>query len=83
MSFSFPPCPDGLTVSTLISAKGDQLRFWVDGVNKVAKVNRQPTIKKKQPVEDLRASLARHYGLDLSVIPTVVVEGPAPITATI
>lgn len=79
MSSSFPPCPDDLTVSALISAKGDQLRHWIDGVNKVSKAARQPGIKKKQPVEDLRASLAGHYGLDLSVIPAVVVEGPAPI----
>lgn len=79
MSATFPECPADLTVSALISAKGAQLKFWTDGANKVARAARQPVIAKKQKVDALRASLAGHYGLDLSIIPTVAVEGPAPI----
>ncbi|KZP30348.1 hypothetical protein FIBSPDRAFT_946077 [Athelia psychrophila] len=47
--------------------------------HQVARAARQPVIAKKQKVDALRASLAGHYGLDLSIIPTVAVEGPAPI----
>lgn len=80
---TYPACPDGLTVPAVIAAKGDQLRYWIDAANKVAKAAGQPVIKKKQLVDTLRNCLAAHYGLDLSVIHVDVVIGPAPVNRAI
>ncbi|KAK7002507.1 hypothetical protein R3P38DRAFT_3283449 [Favolaschia claudopus] len=55
--------PDGLTVSTLLSANGAQLKFWTTQTNASAEEKLSGT------VDQLRTNLAAYYGLDLTVIP--------------
>jgi hypothetical protein len=65
--------PSELTVSTLNGASGDQLRFWIQGVNDAAG---KRVLIKSGKVEELKVRLAAHYGLDrsasasASVVPT-------------
>ncbi|KAJ7239127.1 hypothetical protein C8J57DRAFT_1528396 [Mycena rebaudengoi] len=61
-----PVPPDGLTVSTLIAAKGAQLKFWVLKANEIAE---EKVMNVSGTVDHLRTNLAAHYGLDLTVIP--------------
>jgi len=73
--------PPDLTVAALNGASGDQLRFWIQGANDAAGTK---VLNKSGKVEDLRARLAVHYGLDRaaptkSVMPT----GPVPLDKTI
>ncbi|KAK7034844.1 hypothetical protein R3P38DRAFT_3351252 [Favolaschia claudopus] len=58
--------PDGLTVSTLLSAKGAQLKFWTTQTNASAE---EKVLKISGTVDQLRTNLAAYYGLDLTVIP--------------
>ncbi|KAG5640840.1 hypothetical protein DXG03_006871 [Asterophora parasitica] len=62
-----PTLPDGLTVSTLIGAKGAQLRFWIERANAAA--GDKKVLKLSGTVGQQRTSLAVYYGLDLTVVP--------------
>jgi len=76
-TFLMATAPSELTVSTLNSTSGNQLRFWIQGVNDAA--GKRVLIKSGR-VEELKARLAAHYGLDClasaSVVPTM---GPLPL----
>ncbi|KAJ7870206.1 hypothetical protein B0H14DRAFT_2503385 [Mycena olivaceomarginata] len=69
-----PAAPQGLTVSTLISAKGTQLKFWIVQTNEKAA---KKVINVTGTVDQLRANLAAYYGFDLTVNPREDVM-PAP-----
>ncbi|KAK7001789.1 hypothetical protein R3P38DRAFT_3609370 [Favolaschia claudopus] len=68
MSFEsmLPTPPEGLTVPTLISAKGAQLRFWIIQANEASE---KKVLKLSGTVDQQRTKLAEYYGFDLSVIP--------------
>ncbi|KAK6992375.1 hypothetical protein R3P38DRAFT_2658867 [Favolaschia claudopus] len=68
-----PIPPEGLTVPTLISAKGAQLRFWIIQANEASE---KKVLKLSGTVDQQRTKLAEYYGFDLSVI-------PRPDTATV
>jgi hypothetical protein len=57
-----PAPPEGLTVSTLSSAKGAQLRFWIIQTNEAAE---KKAINVTVTVDQLRTNLAEYYGFDL------------------
>ncbi|KAK7012493.1 hypothetical protein R3P38DRAFT_2550330 [Favolaschia claudopus] len=61
-----PIPPEGLTVPTLISAKGAQLRFWIIQANEASE---KKVLKLSGTVDQQRTKLAEYYGFDLSVIP--------------
>ena len=53
--------PSELTVSALNCTLGDQLKFWIQGANDVA---RKKVLNKSGKVKDLRTRLVTHFGLD-------------------
>ncbi|KAJ6475874.1 hypothetical protein DFH09DRAFT_952599 [Mycena vulgaris] len=61
-----PTPPEGLTVRTLITAKGTELKFWIVKTNEGAG---EKVLKVSGTVDQLRRSLATYYGLDLTIIP--------------
>jgi hypothetical protein len=65
--------PSDLTVLALNNASGDQLKFWVQGVNDAAG---KKVLNKLGRVEDLKARLATYYGLDRSC---PAMAGPLPL----
>ncbi|KAK7034808.1 hypothetical protein R3P38DRAFT_3493032 [Favolaschia claudopus] len=69
-----PIPPDGLTVASLISAKGAQLRFWIIQANEAAE---KKVLKLSGTVDQQRTKLAEYYDLDLTVIPRAY-EATAP-----
>jgi hypothetical protein len=71
-TFPMATAPSELTVSTLNGASGDQLWFWIQGVNDAA--GKRVLIKSGK--EDLKVRLAAHYGLDCSASASVV---PGPL----
>jgi len=76
-TFLMATAPSELTVSMLNSASGDQLKFWIQGVNDAAG---KRVLIKLGKVEELKVRLTAHYGLDrsasASVVPTM---GPLPL----
>jgi hypothetical protein len=68
--------PEDVTALALASAKGDQLRFWIDKANEGA--GRRVLVKTGK-VDELRHRLAAYYRLDLSVLPRVVAKA-GPLT---
>ncbi|KAJ7731566.1 hypothetical protein DFH07DRAFT_755583 [Mycena maculata] len=68
-----PTLPEGMSVQTLTTAKGTQLKFWSVKTNEAAE---KKVLKISGSVGDLRAALAEYYGLDLTIIPRV-----NPVTA--
>lgn len=68
-----PQLLEGLTASSLISAKGAELRFWIIKTNELAE---KKVLNISGNVDVLRGNLATHYNLDLTVNPRV-----DPITA--
>ncbi|KAK6978266.1 hypothetical protein R3P38DRAFT_3469841 [Favolaschia claudopus] len=60
--------PDGLNASSLIAAKGAELKFWIIKTNESAE---KKVLNVSGTVETLRSSLAAYYGFDLSVNPRV------------
>ncbi|KAK7041155.1 hypothetical protein R3P38DRAFT_2512672 [Favolaschia claudopus] len=69
-----PIPPDGLTVASLISAKGAQLRFWIIQANEAAE---KKVLKLSGTVDQQRTKLAEYYNFDLTVIPRAY-EATAP-----
>ncbi|KAK7006581.1 hypothetical protein R3P38DRAFT_3601177 [Favolaschia claudopus] len=68
--------PDGLNASSLIAAKGAELKFWIIKTNesaekKVLNVRAYELSNVSGTVETLRSSLAAYYGFDLTVNPRV------------
>ncbi|KAJ6614355.1 hypothetical protein B0H10DRAFT_1950725 [Mycena sp. CBHHK59/15] len=63
---SLTPPPQGLTASKPTTAKGAELKFWIVKANEVAA---KKVLNVSRKVDQLRADLARYYGLDLSMIP--------------
>jgi hypothetical protein len=61
-----PAPPEGLTVSTLISAKGAQLKFWIIQTNEAAE---KKALNVTGTVDQLRTNLAEYYGFDLTINP--------------
>jgi hypothetical protein len=59
-----PAPPEGLTVSTLISAKGAQLRFWIIQTNEAAE---KKALNVTGTVDQLRMNLAKYYRFDLTI----------------
>jgi len=55
--------PADVTTLTLAHAKGEQLKFWIDGANREAGTR---VLTKGGRVQELRERLAVYYGLDLS-----------------
>ncbi|KAK7014546.1 hypothetical protein R3P38DRAFT_3277099, partial [Favolaschia claudopus] len=60
--------PDGLNASSLIAAKGAELKFWIIKTNESAE---KKVLNVSGTVETLRSSLAAYYGFDLTVNPRV------------
>ncbi|KAK7027192.1 hypothetical protein R3P38DRAFT_2527064 [Favolaschia claudopus] len=69
-----PIPPDGLTVASLISANGAQLRFWIIQANEAAE---KKVLKLSGTVDQQRTKLAEYYNFDLTVIPRAY-EATAP-----
>ncbi|KAK6974998.1 hypothetical protein R3P38DRAFT_3238310 [Favolaschia claudopus] len=68
--------PDGLNASSLIAAKGAELKFWIIKTNesaekKLLNVRAYELSNVSGTVETLRSSLAAYYGFDLTVNPRV------------
>ncbi|KAJ7227568.1 hypothetical protein C8J57DRAFT_1535016 [Mycena rebaudengoi] len=61
-----PVPPEGLTVPSLIAAKGAQLKFWTIQANETAG---EKVMNISGTVDLLRTNLASYYGLDLTLIP--------------
>ncbi|KAJ7786827.1 hypothetical protein B0H14DRAFT_3893495 [Mycena olivaceomarginata] len=61
-----PAVPQGLTASSLISAKGTQLKFWIVQSNEKAE---KKVLNVTGTVDQLRANLAAYYGFNLTVNP--------------
>jgi hypothetical protein len=69
--------PPEISVSALMRAKGDELKFWISEANKIAG---RRVLTKTGTVDTLRQRLASHYGLDLSALPeTATTIGPLPL----
>ncbi|KAK7012524.1 hypothetical protein R3P38DRAFT_2550323 [Favolaschia claudopus] len=60
--------PDGLNASSLIAAKGSELKFWIIKTNESAE---KKVLNVSGTVETLRSNLAAYYGLDLTINPRV------------
>ena len=75
--FVMAAAPSELTVSALNRASGDQLKFWIQGVNDAAG---KRVLNKSGKVEDLRTRLATHFGLNRTA-PVVAdaANGPLPL----
>ncbi|KAK6980500.1 hypothetical protein R3P38DRAFT_2579992 [Favolaschia claudopus] len=58
--------PDGLNASSLIAAKGAELKFWIIKTNESAE---KKVLNVSGTVETLRSNLAAYYGLDLTINP--------------
>ncbi|KAJ7137298.1 hypothetical protein C8R46DRAFT_1357612 [Mycena filopes] len=66
--------PEGLSASSLITAKGAELKFWVVKTNEAAD---KKVLNVSGTVETLRGNLASYYGLDLTINPrTAAVTAP-------
>jgi hypothetical protein len=67
-SVYMPAPPDDITAKAILNAKGDQLRFWIDGANTTARAEegykKNPLVKRGK-VSELQKRLADFYGLDL------------------
>ncbi|KAJ7882607.1 hypothetical protein B0H14DRAFT_3754400 [Mycena olivaceomarginata] len=61
-----PAVPQGMTASSLISAKGTQLKFWIMQSNEKAE---KKVLNVTGTVDQLRANLAAYYGFNLTVNP--------------
>ncbi|KAJ7660297.1 hypothetical protein DFH06DRAFT_1130189 [Mycena polygramma] len=61
-----PQLPEGLSVSSLIGAKGAELKFWSVKTNELAE---RKVLNISGTNEVLRGNLATYYGLDLTVNP--------------
>lgn len=70
-----PNPPSDLTVLTLTHAKGAELKYWIDSVNREAG---KRVLTKAGRVDELRQKLAVHYGLDLSSLPSNPVQAGPP-----
>jgi len=69
--------PADINVLALMSAKGEQLRYWIEGANDIAG---RCVLIKTGKVDVLRQRLASYYGLDLSALPETAAEvGPLPL----
>ncbi|KAK7064721.1 hypothetical protein R3P38DRAFT_3419544 [Favolaschia claudopus] len=60
--------PDGLNASSLIAAKGAELKFWIIKTNESAE---KKVLNVSGTVETLRSNLAAYYGFDLTINPRV------------
>ncbi|KAK7013479.1 hypothetical protein R3P38DRAFT_2475947, partial [Favolaschia claudopus] len=58
--------PDGLNASSLLAAKGAELKFWIIKNNESAE---KKVLNVSGTVETLRSNLAAYYGLDLTINP--------------
>ncbi|KAJ6628167.1 hypothetical protein B0H10DRAFT_2277375 [Mycena sp. CBHHK59/15] len=67
-----PSCPADLDVTSLTSASGSQLNFWIDAANQAAG---KKLLVKTGKVNDRRDRLAGYYGLDLSALPVSTIIG--------
>lgn len=74
-----PSPPAEITVATILSAKGDELRFWIENANADARAHRgfsKNPLTKTGRVDELRHRLATFYGLDLLAVKSEDVEAP-------
>ncbi|KAK7054275.1 hypothetical protein R3P38DRAFT_3579613 [Favolaschia claudopus] len=60
--------PNGLNPTSLIGAKGAELKFWIIQTNEAAE---KKVLNVSGTVESLRSNLASYYGFDLTVNPRV------------
>ena len=67
--------PTDLTALTLSRAKGAELKYWIDGVNREAG---RRVLTKAGKVDELRQKLAVYYCLDLSSLPSDPVQAGPP-----
>ncbi|KAK6966851.1 hypothetical protein R3P38DRAFT_2590156 [Favolaschia claudopus] len=58
--------PDGLNASSLLAAKGAELKFWIIKNNESAE---KKVLNVSGTVETLRSNFAAYYGLDLTINP--------------
>ncbi|KAJ7023432.1 hypothetical protein C8F04DRAFT_1240162 [Mycena alexandri] len=61
-----PQPPEELSASSLITAKGAELKFWIVKTNELAE---KKVLNVSGNVDTLRANLATYYGLDLTINP--------------
>ncbi|KAJ6613860.1 hypothetical protein B0H10DRAFT_2221832 [Mycena sp. CBHHK59/15] len=64
-----PSCPSDLDITSLTSASGSQLNFWIDAANQAAG---KKLLVKTGKVNDLWDRLAGYYGLNLSALSSIL-----------
>jgi hypothetical protein len=76
-TFLMATAPSEVTISMLNGTSGNQLRFWIQGVNDATG---KRVLIKLGKVEELKVRLMAHYRLDhlasASMVPTI---GPLPL----